>query len=115
MTRGERCERDAPRVQLWLIDPLVGEPTDLGHQPVAMFHHVPPEEHPACIVPRPDRRTAYRDRENNDREAEDDEESYAIPDWRCFRPHPRRHDGPEPLLTPGVIRRSFVSRAFALA
>src|SRR5438105_11884171 len=62
-----------------------------------MLDNVPPKEHPARIVPRPDRRAAYRDRENNDREGEHDEEHEAIPAWRSFGAHVRCHGATEPV------------------
>src|SRR5262249_15215498 len=70
MAGSERCERDAPGEQLWLVEPLVGEPADLGHEPTAMFNRVPREEDPPRIVARPDPRAAKGDREHSDRGSE---------------------------------------------
>src|SRR5262249_2731022 len=66
MTGSKRCERDAPSEQLWLVEPLVGETADLGHEPTATFNRVPREENPPRIVARPDRRAANGNREPGD-------------------------------------------------
>ena len=74
MTGGERGERDAPGEQLRFVEAFVGQTAYLRHEPVAVFHHVPRQEHPARVVRLPDRLSAQRGRENNDRKGEHDEE-----------------------------------------
>src|SRR5947208_15222535 len=79
MAGGERGERDAPAEQLRLVESLEGYTPYVRHEPVGMFHHVARKEHPARVVRLPDRRGAYRDREDDDRKGKHDEEGYAIP------------------------------------
>src|SRR2546429_306551 len=79
MAGGERGERDAPAEQLRLVESLEGDTPYVGHEPVAMFHHVARQEHPTPGGRLPDPRGAYPDREDDDRKGKHDEEGYAIP------------------------------------
>ena len=73
----QRGERDAPAEQLRLVQSFVGHTPYVGHEPMTVFDHVPRKQHPARVVRLPDRRGAYRDRENHHREREHGEERSA--------------------------------------